>query len=56
MVVIEIQKYYFINNRLMNDLKMCKELRSVYFAREAARFEIREPPDLFWEMLEILTE
>lgn len=47
MEVIEIQKCSCVNSRLMNDLKMCKELRSVYFACEAATFEIQQPPDLF---------
>lgn len=31
----------------MNDFKRCKELRSVYFAREAARFETQQSPDPF---------
>lgn len=31
----------------MNDLKRCKELGSVYFAREAAKFEIQQPPEPF---------
>lgn len=31
----------------MNDLKRCKELGSVYFACETARFETQQSPDPF---------
>lgn len=34
------------NNSVMNDLKRCKELRSVYFAHEAAIRETQQSPDL----------
>lgn len=30
----------------MNDLKRCKELRSVYFAHEAAICQTQQSPDL----------